>query len=472
MAKVKINLSGARQKISMLNRHYIKNEIFFSKEISENLLRKTRLHLPNLSDFELLDDRAVFVTPVLVGEPMMESLEFSPTEKVQIISSYLKIIKEFEELPIHFQVNLIRPENFYIVSGELKHRGVLIVEDIGFDRPLRMHHLRQGISNVMLDFIGNDLSLYNFKSYFRDLPSKSETQSYTDIEEDIKKIYIKDLFVEENGYTEQPDPVHKALFDRLKHINFKFFLLISFLLLFLVAGALSLFGGLNMGKNTDIVPLFSVIDRNENILIIDQSYVPPGMHISEKKWSIFRNNVLVKEQSTDLVNLLLPEEGHYLIRLELKDSKGNWSPAYEENYNKKYRPENSDHLDFFKFIGANFDEEQYFSGTKSILIEKGSPKIRLKDIYLKGSILIEFMIRSSHDDPLHFNLEGFNKGNQALEHSSEIQVGKDTWTKFSLEVNSDELNELSFFFLDMENDNKIWLDDLSISSSVIQGFEF
>ena len=177
----------------MLSRHYIKNQIYFSENIDASLMRKTRLHLPNLTDFELLDDSAVFITPVLIGQPMLEKEDLSPAEKVEVISSYLKIIKDFQALPLNFQVNLIRPENFYIVSGELKHRGVLIVEDIVFERPLKFHHLRQGISNVMLDFIGQDISLYNFKTYFRELPNNNEVESYADIEEGIKKIYIKDL---------------------------------------------------------------------------------------------------------------------------------------------------------------------------------------------------------------------------------------------------------------------------------------
>lgn len=471
MARGKMNLKGSRQKISMLTRHYIKNEIYLNDEITANLMRKTRLHLPNLTDFELHDDRAVFVTPVLVGEPLMEKKDLSSTEKVQIISSYLRIIKEFESLPISFQVNLIRPENFYIISGELKHRGVLIVEDIVFNRPLRMHHIRQGISNVMLDFIDNDLSLYNFKSYFRELPDQHQIDSYAQIEDDVKKIYIKDLFVEEDqpAYTEKVEEIQKAFFQRLRHVNFKFLVFMVLLSVFVITGIASLRGGIEVGKNTDIIPLFTIIDRNENLLIMDQSYVPPNMHISEKKWSIYKNNKLVREQSTDLVNLLLPEEGTYLISLELKDSKGNWSAPYEESYNKKYVFEDEDSLNNFSFIGADFDEEESYAGSKSLIFDSAS-KVKVNEIYLNGSILLEFMIKSPQEEKITLNLEGFYKGKKMMEQSAEIELEKDKWTEFILEFKSDELDEISLSFPTSEKD--IWLDQLSLSSCIIPGFEF
>lgn len=469
MSRSKINLSGKRQRISMLNRHYIKNEIYFSSTLTPVLLRKTRLHLPNLSDFELFNDKAVFISPVLNGEKMLESSDLSATQKVQVISSYLKIIKDFEGLPVSFQVNLIRPENFYIVSGELKHRGVLIVEDIDYERPLRMHHLRLGISNVMLDFIGNDLSLYNFKTYFRDLPDNKEVQSYSTIEEDIKKIYIKDLFVEEKTYINNVEEKQKSFIDTVKHINIRFFLLISFLVLLLLIGSISLFSGLSLGKNTDIIPLFSIVDRNENILIIDQSYVPPTMHINEKKWSIYKEGKLIKEQNSDLVNLLLPEEGSYLISLELKDSKGNWSVPYEESYKKTFHPENQDNLDYFNWTAANFDEEIFYSGSKSLVFDSNISQVRLSKLYLNGSVLLEFMLRSEENTPIEFLMEGYAGGTRISQKSKIISPKSKSWVEFSLEITSDEIQEVLISFPDLEG--TVWIDDLRISSTLIPGFE-
>ncbi|NLY73492.1 MAG: hypothetical protein GX079_07365 [Tissierellia bacterium] len=469
MAKAKMNLRGSRQRISMLSRHYIKNQIYFSENIDASLMRKTRLHLPNLTDFELLDDSAVFITPVLIGQPMLEKEDLSPAEKVEVISSYLKIIKDFQALPLNFQVNLIRPENFYIVSGELKHRGVLIVEDIVFERPLKFHHLRQGISNVMLDFIGQDISLYNFKTYFRELPNNNEVESYADIEEGIKKIYIKDLFVEETIYTEKVDLMQKALFQRLKQVNYKFFLIVSLLLVLLVTGATSLMGGINIGKSSNIIPLFTIIDRNENILIVDQSYIPPGLHVSEKKWSIFKDNKLIKEQKTDLVNLLLPEEGSYLISLQLKDSKGNWSSVYEESYTKKYEYKSEDELNNFSFLGEKFSEEDFYSGYKSLIFTKNT-KVKLNDIYLNGSILLEFLVKGSDTSDLSFSLEGYSKGVKVLDKTCKLDLIKDTWTEFIMEVNSQELDGLSLSFPDLEGE--LLLDELKLSSCITPGFEF
>lgn len=469
MARAKMSLSGSRQKISMLNRHYIKNEIFISKRLDASLMRKIRLHMPNLTDFELLDDRAIFITPVLVGDAMLESEGLSPTEKVQIIGSYLRIIKEFEDLPIFLQVNLIRPENFYLVSGELKHRGVLIVEDIVFERPLKRRHLLQGVSNVMLDFINNDISLYNFKSYFRDLPQAQEDKSYEAIEDDIKKIYIKDLFVEEAPYMEKVEKIQKAFSQRLRHVNLKFFIVTSFILVLLLAGALSLFGGLNIGGNTKIQPLFTILDRSENLLIVDQSYAPPGVHISEKKWSVYKDKVLIREQNSDLVNLLLPEEGTYTISLELKDSKGNWSSPYQETYTKKYNHEEYDELNYYDFTGSRFDDNISYSGSKSLVFTDNS-RVKINNVYLNGSVIVSFAMRSSQDIDLSFSVEGYNKGNKITSSDWELSSPKETWTNHVLELTSDEIDEI-VLVLDHESET-IWLDNLRISSSLISGFEF
>ena len=60
-----VNLSGEYQRISKIDRHYFKNEIYFTPQLSPELLSMTRMHLPNLSDFYLEEDRAVFISPVL-----------------------------------------------------------------------------------------------------------------------------------------------------------------------------------------------------------------------------------------------------------------------------------------------------------------------------------------------------------------------------------------------------------------------
>ena len=462
MKNSKVNLSGKHQRISMMDRHYIKNEIYFSEVLNESLLRKLRLHLPNLSDFELLDDRAVFISPVLLGQPMLECDDLSSTQKVEIIGKYLKIIKEFEGLPLFLQINLIRPENFYLVSGELMHRGVMIIEDYIFDYPLTLQHLRLGISNVLLEFIGNDVSLFNFKVYFRGLPDNDLIRSYADIEEDVKKIYIKDLFIEETFTPEETPRPEKKLLEKLKHVNYKFALILSIFALLLVAGIVSLMGGIKLKSTDGVMPLFNVIDRDENVLVVDKSYIPKNMHVLEKKWTIYKDGTFLQEDRSELVNLLLPEEGHYRIRLELKDSTGNWSDPYEEGFTKKYYPKNLDELDFFTWRNARFDEEVYFSGTKSLLLEQGS-SAQIAEIYLKGSLLLEFQLKNDDMDEVQLEVKGYKSGSQVSSKTITLPIQKKAWNGLSLEMPTDEIDELRISF--PEQKGKIWIDELQISSS-------
>lgn len=463
MKNSKVNLSGKHQRISMMSRHYIRNEIYFSEEINEALLRKVRLHLPNLSDFDLLDDRAVFISPVLLGQPMLECEDLSPSEKVEIIGKYLKIIKEFEGLPIFIQINLIRPENFYLVDGELMHRGVLIIEDYVFDYPLTMHHLRLGISNVLLEFIGKDVSLFNFRVYFRGLPDRDDITTFEDIEEDIKKIYIKDLFIEEAFKPEEVERPKKKFWEEFKHINLKFVIIAGIFLVLLGVGFVSLLGGLRASDQDRVTPLFNIIDRADNVLVVDQSYVPTNMHILEKKWTILKDGVFLKEENTELVNLLLPEEGHYLIRLELKDSKGKWSDPYEEGFTKKYYQKDVDNLDFFQWKNPRFDEEIYSEGNKSLVLENASSVASITNIYLKGSLLVEFKLKNDQMNKINLEVTGYQSGAQVSTKTVSLPIQTKAWNKLSLEMPTEEINELRIRFPDSEG--TVWLDEVEISSS-------
>lgn len=469
MKNSKVNLSGKHQRISMMSRHYIKNEIYFSRILTEELLRTLRLHLPNLSDFELLDDRAVFISPVLLGQPLLECQDLSPSEKADIISKYLRIIKEFQGLPLFLQINLIRPENFYLVSGELKHRGVLIIEDYIFDYPLTLQHLKLGISNVLLEFIGNDVSLFNFKVFFRDLPDNDSIQSYADMEEAVKKIYIKDLFVEENFEAEAQLPPKKNLLQQLKHVNLKFMLILAIFAVLVITGVISLFGGLKLKDANHVVPLFNIIDRDENILVVDKSYVPTNMHILEKRWSIYKDGKLLKEESSELVNLLLPEEGNYVFRLELKDSKGVWSQAYEEGFTKKYYPKNLDELDYFQWSHPVFDEEIFSSGNKSLLLENESSQAQITKIYLRGSLLLEFKLKNDEMKEVHLKVTGYKGGSQISSKELTLPIQSKAWNQLSLEMPTEEIDELRLSF--PARQSKIWIDEVKISSSAGQILE-
>ena len=97
--------------------------------------------------FNLVATHAADTTPaehktriVLVGDSTVTDsagwglgFKRSITDKVELINSYLNIIREFQPLPLFMQLNLMRPENFDMVHGELKHRVILIVADVDFD---------------------------------------------------------------------------------------------------------------------------------------------------------------------------------------------------------------------------------------------------------------------------------------------------------------------------------------------------
>ena len=116
------------------------------------------------------------------------------------------------------QLNLVRAENFYLVDDELIHRGVLIIEDVDFTYQLTMQHLLRAISKFALDLIDKDLSLFNFKNYFRNLPNNTAIFSIDNIIEDVKEVYINDLFVEDTQFLPEEEVIVTSGF---KYFNLK-----------------------------------------------------------------------------------------------------------------------------------------------------------------------------------------------------------------------------------------------------------
>ncbi len=451
-----VNLSGDYQRISKLDRHYFKNEIYFTRELTPELLSMTRMHLPNLSDFYLEEDRAVFISPILEGVTLLQ-LEGSSSEKVELINSYLNIVREFEPLPLFMQLNLMRPENFYMVHGELKHRGILIVEDVDFDYLPSPSQMRRNISKVMLEIIGKDVSLFNFKNYFRNLPNNTSIQHVEQIVQDVTDIYINDLFVEKKFQAEETKVVTSAW----GYINVKFVVLAFAFLFFIGSAFFAFYKSLSFRETQGLHASFVIEKRDSSFLLLDTSFAPTGTFLMGKKWSLYKDNKLLYEGDSEILNYTSTESGTFRAVLQVQDSKENWSAPYTQTFQFVPHTVARDDIEYYAWSQAEYKEGVSKSGPKSLLFEADSVA-HLEAIYLEGSVSLHFFVRSDSNRQEKIRFEGFNSGSRVVLREENIYVPQTGWKEISIEIDSPLIDSLKISF-PMTN-SPVYIDELQINS--------
>lgn len=460
-----VNLSGDYQKITKINKHYIRNEIYFNSVLTPSLLARTRMHLPNLSDYQMLEDRAVYVSPVLLGKPLLGNTDFSSSTKVEIINKYLKIIRDFESLPLFMQLNLVRAENFYLVDDELIHRGVLIIEDVDFNYQLSMQHLLKAIAKFALDLIDKDLSLFNFKNYFRNLPNNTAIFSIDNIIEDVKEVYINDLFVEDNMLLPEEEVVVTS---KLKHFNVKFVSLMVIAMLLIGTTSFAMRQAIAIKAVNDLNALFKIERVENNYLFLDESYSPSNHTITDWNWTIYSGGQLVNQYQTSSVNTTFLQDGDYQISLKVKDSSGNWSLPYEQTIRHKSTTADTDELDAFRFHLADYTSDKFHRGSKAISYAPGQSAFFIQDILLSGQIELGFYMSSPQAQMVDLELVGYQAGREVFRQSIALEA-KTSWQDHQLRFESPMMDKLEIRFPQLSD--TVYLDDFTLQSNQLSDSE-
>lgn len=456
-----VNLSGDYQKITKINKHYIRNEIYFNSVLTPSLLARTRIHLPNLSDYQMLEDRAVYVSPVLLGKPLLGNTDFSSSTKVEIINKYLKIIQDFESLPLFMQLNLVRAENFYLVDDELIHRGVLIIEDVDFNYQLTMGHLLKAVSKFALDLIDNDLSLFNFKNYFRNLPNNTAVFSIENIIDDVKEVYINDLFVEDNLMLPEEEVVVTS---PVKYFNLKFVSLVLIALIMVGTTSFAMRQAIQIKAVNDLNALFKIEQVDNTFLFLDESYSPSNHSITEWDWSVYLEGELISQYQTPSINITLTQPGDYRVSLKVKDSTGNWSLPYEQTLSYEPKTVASDELDAFRFHLAQYSEETYQSGHRAIQVEPGQNAFYTQDVLLSGEVNLAFSIKTGARQAVDLTVIGYQAGREITRQTIVLTIDE-AWTEQQLRFETDLIDKLELEFSRLSD--TIYLDDFTIQSNQV-----
>ncbi len=456
--KLSINLNGKYQRIKTINDNYIQNEIYFTEDLTPEILSKIPLVMPNLTSYKLLEDRLVLKTPIVSGDSVYEHSNITSSTRIDVINKYLKTINKFSELPIFLQINLMRLENFYLAKGELIHRGVLIVEDCKFDYPFTNKHLLRAISFFVLKIIHGDPALINFENYFKNLDD--EEKNISDIIDDIKNIYIRDLF-KEKKFTSKVIKTKPKL--ELKNLNPTFVFSIILFLFFLVGSVFLIVKATN--NNISELPIVKIEEKKENTsyILIDRSFSSKeNSLITYKEWNLYEDGKLIKTETGDIFVLLPLEDKKYRVTLKVKDSNGTWS----NEINKYYQLEDEksiDQLNNFNISGAKFNNKVFREGSISIDMNKSNKNFYINEKYLSKKVNLSFYLKATEDKNLNVSVSAYPEINEKGKTSSNINLRKDEWQKITLNIESAKINKIR---VKIEYDGgNVFLDELSLSSS-------
>ncbi len=456
--KLSINLNGKRQKIQTINGNYIQNEIYYSKDLTPEVLSNIPLVLPNLASYEFLSDRLVLKTPMITGDSVYEDSSISSSTRIDVINKYLKIIEKFSVLPIFLQINLMRLENFYLTKGELIHRGVLIVEDCQFNYPFTNEHVLKTISFFTLKIIHNDPALINFENYFKNLDTQKKT--VLEIIEDIKKIYIRDLFHEKKFTSKAPKRKMKSKF---KNINLTFAFSIVLFVFFLI-GSMFLINKANTDDLSD-KPIIKIEEKKENssYILIDKSFSSKeNTLIIFKEWNLYEDGKLIQTENGDIFTFLPIKDKSYKVTFKVKDSNGAWSEEMIKLYSLKDE-EAYDNLNNLKISSAIFTDKEFKDGIKSIDINASNKDFYINETILARKVNISFYVKSSTYQSAKIMVTGYHSSALEAKSSKEIQLQKNTWQRIDLSM---EGNDISKIKVELEyEDGDVFLDKISLTSS-------
>ncbi len=456
--KLSINLNGKYQTIKTINENYIQNEIYFTEYLTPEILSKIPLVMPNLTSYELLEDRLVLRTPIVSGDSVYEHSDISPSTRIDVINKYLKTINKFSGLPIFLQINLMRLENFYLAKGELIHRGVLIVEDCKFNYPFTNKHLLRAISFFALKIIHGDPALINFETYFKNLDD--DKKSIEEIIEDIKNIYIRDLFKEKKFTTKIIKSKPRL---KLKNLNFTFLFSIILFVFFLVSSVFLIIKANN--NNISEIPIVKIEEKMENssYILIDRSFSSKeNSLITYKEWNLYENDKLIRTETGDIFVLLPLEDKKYRVTLRVKDSDGAWSNELTRNYELE-DVKSKDQLNNFNLSGSRFNNDIFKEGAVSIDMNASSKNFYIKEEYLSTNVTVAFYLKSTEGQTVNVIVSGYPETNEKTKMAKSIQLRKDEWQKVTLNIEGPNIYKIKVQTEYAEGN--VYLDKLSLSSS-------
>ncbi len=468
-------IENSYQIIEKTNNNNIKNTIFFRDNLE---LSKIHLILPNLDSYEIQDDCIILNSPVIIGNPIKDEKDnLSSSTKIEIINKYLELAKDFASLPLFIQISLMKSENFYISQNKLIHRGILVLDEKLMNFDLKYNHLIKLISSEILDIIDNDLSLINFKKYFRELFDSNDDTSIEEIIDNVKKIYISTLFEKDKFLKEEsPNQDKKIKLNWSKQfinkiIKFIPILEISILLSIITYITLIIYSfTLSFGTLTTDRPIakFDLTQQKNSYIAIDRSYSENKKYeIVDHHWTLYRGSEKVSESNNKNFNFYVEDKGRYRVELVVRDKQDQESEVYSQNVYYRDFNKSDEKLDYLELSNVNKNKEESFRGQYSLEFTQKNNKFSINNINIENNLYLGFyaMIKGEVSSEPVGVLIRYYLNNKEYSHEKYIYLNN--YWQF-IDLNFENLKNTSSITIEFSNiakNNKLFIDEIDVIST-------
>ncbi|MBM7614817.1 hypothetical protein [Alkaliphilus hydrothermalis] len=391
-------------------------EIYIGMELSENgnpvvinhiknlkfvdVLKREQLSdiLTNLVDSEVMEDEVVFITKVIEADPLLIYLEenYIPIEgRMSLAFSYLQEITKYDPLEAISKNILIDETQLVVKDGKIVFDELYLINEASED--IDINYLCNKISIVLEKLIyfeyrnlkREEILLQEVHQFIFDLKNNTKFNSFKDIMEEFRKLYIYHLCVEsieprtrasrknkgiiswmkkasldaeeknkEEDYKEgfkedhtedlQLEEQDLALEEVSRSENKRFSKVIpivaSIVLLMGVGiyallnnASLGTFFNLNAGEEnqqlSELMPIayFTVVEKEDRWKFTNESQAKgEGNSLEEYHWEIAKKDKVITSAATKNLTLAFHEGGEYTISLKVRDRLDQWSEEYRK----------------------------------------------------------------------------------------------------------------------------------------------
>lgn len=500
-----------------------KNKI--PKPISES---KVSNGLNNLLYLENVGDDLIIVTQYKEGTPFESYLKFFDNtikHKINLAYEYLDKITKYDAFDNSIKKILI-DESQMIIKGEELCFNELLFLDNNFENPTEFNDIASHIGDTIEKIVFSkepidDKDNYPASQSLLEIINKlknndHEFKSIQDICNSFKKIFIYDLFMEneskgdeyKSDAKEKNGPIDNEMlskvdFDKVfidkekeKEQNKsknngeqkqKRFGNISKVAIGILLCAALIYGAFALSSRNSIEKIhkpeahftYEKIADSYNVTNESKIYGKDN-EIVETLWQIYKGDRLIKEiNNKKNLKIRFEVEGKYEIVLNIKDKNGNTDDYREEIiYNNQIEIDrlngNGDSEEKLDGLSLTYpdssiakDYNAFRSGDYSLKLgEEGkanSEKITIDNLDIENNPSISMWIASSSKESINILIKGYKDDNLRFSKSIEFIPQKiNAWEMVETNQTAKDIDKIELIFKDFTS--PIWLDDIEVNS--------
>ena len=309
------------------------------------------------------------------------------------------------------------------------------------------------------------------------LQGEGTATSIDEIQREVRKIYIYDVFLNEKKKEKKSE---EKIEEKKKsfHISKNVAIVASVVLLVAVLATMT-FGSIisSVAGEGDPLAAFDK-ERSDNTWLFINKSVAFGNRndIEESLWEIYSEDELISTFTTKDINIAFSKEGVYTVSLTVTDKSGHTSKPYTEDIHhsklstsplESDEPAAIEKLDNFTFSGSvQYDGNIFRGGSKSLRFDfqsKQSKDFTISNIFVDNTTKFSLWMRSGNaNKEITLTVIGYNNGAEMFSLEKTYVPNDDLWHKIEMETNTNLATKIMISVT--ASDNIIWIDDIEINS--------